>query len=74
MCRIEGIYFYCMLIDSINDYKNHKNIYSRNSNVCLEVCEMVFISSITFKNHCHYEKGYIIFKITGVMWNFGVYY
>ena len=29
------IYFYFVLIDLINDYKN---IYSRNNNVCFGVC------------------------------------
>ena len=29
--------------------KDHKNIYSRNNNVCLGVCEMVFTCIITFK-------------------------
>ena len=40
------IYFCFVLIDLINDYKN---IYSRNNNVCLGVCEMVFMCIITFK-------------------------
>ena len=31
------IYFYFMLLDLINDYKN---VYSRNNNVCLgELCD-----------------------------------
>ena len=51
------IYFCFVLIDLINDYKNHKNIYSRN-NVCLRVCRMVFMSINTFKNYCQY-KGWI---------------
>ena len=38
-----------MLIDLINDYKN---IFSRNNNVCLEVCMMIFMSIVTFKNYC----------------------
>ena len=33
------IYFYVVLIDLINDYEN---IYSRNNNVCLGVCEYIF--------------------------------
>ena len=55
--RLVIIPFYCMLIDLINDYKNHKNIYSRNNNVCLGVYEMVFMCSITFKNYCYYESA-----------------
>ena len=48
------IYFCFVLIGLINDYKN---IYSRNSNVCLGICEMVFMRIITFKNYRSYEKG-----------------
>ena len=36
------IYFYCMLIDLINDCKSIKNIYSRNNNICLGVYENGF--------------------------------
>ena len=39
------IYFCFVLIGLINDYKN---IYCRN-NVCLGVCEMVFMRIDTFK-------------------------
>ena len=48
------IYFCFVLIDLINDYKN---IYSRNNNVCLGVCKMVFMSINTFKNYFQYVKG-----------------
>ena len=42
------IYFCFVLIGLINDYKN---INSRNNNVCLGVCKMVFMSINTLKNH-----------------------
>ena len=37
--RVMIIYFYFVLIDLINDYKN---IYSHNNNVCLGVCKYTF--------------------------------
>ena len=40
------IYFCFVLIDLINDYKN---IYSRDNNVCLGVCMMVFTRIISVK-------------------------
>ena len=39
------IYFYFVLIDLINDYKN---IYAHNNNVCLGVFEMAFMRIDTF--------------------------
>ena len=42
------IYFCFVLIGLINDYKN---IYSRNNNVCLGVCKMVFMSINTFNKN-----------------------
>ena len=54
-----------MLIDLINDYKNHKNIYSRNNNLCLGVYEMYFMSSVTFKNYCYYESA-LFLKFKGL--------
>ena len=42
------IYFCFVLIGLINHYKN---IYSRNNNVCLGVCKMVFMSINTLKNY-----------------------
>ena len=39
------IYFWFVLIDLINDYKN---IYSRNINICLGVCVMVFMKINAF--------------------------
>ena len=35
------IYFYFVLIDLINDYKN---IYSHNNNICLGVCKYPFLT------------------------------
>ena len=43
------IYFCFVLIDLINDYKNHKNVYSRNNNVCLGVCMMAFMTIVSIK-------------------------
>ena len=40
------IYFCFLLRGLINDYKN---IYFRNNNVCVEVCELVFMKVDTFK-------------------------
>ena len=40
------IYFCSVLIDLINDYKN---VYSRNNNVCLGVCMMVFMRIVSIK-------------------------
>ena len=42
------IYFCFVLIGLINHYKN---INSRNNNVCLGVCKMVFMSINTLKNY-----------------------
>ena len=41
------IYFCFVPIDLINDYKNHKIVYSRNNNVCLGV--WFFMCIVTFK-------------------------
>ena len=45
------MYFCFVFIDLINDYKN---VYSRNNNVCLGVCMMVFIKIVSIK------RGYLM--------------
>ena len=44
------IYFCFVFINLIN---GNKNVYSRNNNICLGVCVMVFMRTDTFfKNYC----------------------
>ena len=51
------IYFCFVFINLINDYKI---VYSRNNNLCLGVCMMVFMRIDTFfKNYCWYGGGYL---------------
>ena len=59
------MYFYCMLIDMINDYKN---IYSHNNNVCLGVCGVIFMRIDIIK------KGYLKVFYEHIVRSFEVYY
>ena len=51
-------YFCFVLIDLINDYKNHKNVCCRNNNVYLGVCMMVFMRIVSIK------RGYVMCIVT----------